>query len=129
MLIGGVLMFTLCEIFAEPFAGLFVGYDDAAHELAVHSIKVQAVTFILFGLNIYVSSVFTGLGDGLSSIIIAASQTLVAPIIFVFLLPEIFGAEGIWYTIVAESVMTAVLTVSLLLTRFKKSLVSEKKSE
>ena len=129
MLIGGVLMFALCEIFAEPFAGLFVGYDDAAHELAVHSIKVQAVTFILFGLNIYVSSVFTGLGDGLSSIIIAASQTLVAPIIFVFLLPEIFGAEGIWYTIVAESVMTAVLTVSLLLTRFKKSLVSEKKSE
>lgn len=129
MLIGGVLMFALCEIFAEPFAGLFVGYDDAAHELAVHSIKVQAVTFILFGLNIYVSSVFTGLGDGLSSIIIAASQTLVAPIIFVFLLPEIFGAEGIWYTIVAESVMTAVLTVLLLLTRFKRSLLSEKESE
>ena len=129
MLIGGVLMFALCEIFAEPFAGLFVGYDDAAHELAVHSIKVQAVTFILFGFNIYISSVFTGLGDGLSSIIIAASQTLVAPVIFVFLLPEIFGAEGIWYTIVAESVMTAVLTVLLLLTRFKRSLLSEKESE
>ena len=129
MLTGGVLMFALCEIFAGPFAGIFVGYDDAAYELAVHSIKVQAVTFILFGLNIYVSSVFTGLGDGLSSIIIAASQTLVAPIIFVFLLPEIFGAEGIWYTIVAESVMTAVLTVLLLLTRFKRSLLSEKESE
>ena len=25
MLIGGVLMFALCEIFAEPFAGLFMG--------------------------------------------------------------------------------------------------------
>ena len=129
MLIGGVLMFALCEIFAEPFAGLFVGYDDAAHELAVHSIKVQAVTFILFGFNIYTSSVFTGLGDGLSSIIIAASQTLVAPVIFVFLLTELVGAEGIWYTIVAESASTAVLTVLLLLTRFKRSLLSEKESE
>lgn len=68
------------------------------------------------------------MGNGLSSIIIAASQTIVAPIIFVFILPELFGAEGIWYTIVAESVITAVLTVLLLHTRFKKSLVSEKKS-
>lgn len=129
MLIGGVLMFALCKIFAEPFAGLFVGYDDAAYELAVHAIRVQALTFILFGFNVYVSSVFTGLGDGLSSIIIAASLTLVAPIIFVFLLPELFGAEGIWYTIVAESASTAVLTVLLLLTRFKRSLLSEKESE
>jgi Na+-driven multidrug efflux pump len=65
----------------------------------------------------------------LSSIIIAASQTLVAPVIFVFLLTELVGAEGIWYTIVAESASTAVLTVLLLLTRFKRSLLSEKESE
>ena len=129
MLIGGVLMFALCEIFAEPFARLFVGYDVATYKLAIHAIKVQAVTFILFGFNIYISSVFTGLGDGLSSIIIAASQTLVAPVIFVFLLPKLFGAEGIWYTIVAESVVTAVLAVLLLLTQFKRSLLSEKESE
>lgn len=129
MLAGGVIMVTLCELFAEPFAGIFVGYDDSAYELAVHAIKLQAVTFILFGFNIYVSSVFTGLGDGLSSLIIATSHTLVGPILFVFLLPELFGAEGIWYTIVAESVMTALLTILLLLTRFKKSLLNEKKSE
>ena len=128
MLIGGALMFTACELFAEPLAEIFVGYDDAAHELTTHAIKIQAVTFILFGFNIYASSVFTGLGDGLSSIIIAASQTLVAPVIFVFLLPALFGAEGIWYTIVAESVITAALTVLLLLTRFKCSLLNEKGS-
>ena len=129
MLTGGVIMFALCEFLAGVFAGIFVGYDDAAYELAVHVIKVQTVSFLLFGFNIYASSVFTGLGDGLSSMIIAVCQALAAPIIFVFILPELFGAEGIWYTIVAESVMTAVLTVLLLLTRFKKSLLREKKSE
>ncbi|MCR5402914.1 MAG: MATE family efflux transporter, partial [Butyrivibrio sp.] len=126
MLAGGVIMFVLCELFPAPFAAIFVGYDAITYDLAVHAIRIQAIMFILFGFNIYVASVFTGLEDGLSSILIAANQSLVAPIIFVFLLPALFGKEGIWYTLVAESVITAILAVFLLLTRFKKSLLHEK---
>lgn len=46
MLISGVLMFALRELLAGSFAGIFVGYDDAAYELAVYAIKVKAVTSI-----------------------------------------------------------------------------------
>ena len=121
MICSGIIMFILCELLAEPLAGIFVGYDVTAHALTIHVIRIQAATFVLFGFNTFVSSVFTGLEDGLSSILISASQTLVAPIVFVFLLPLFLGGNGIWYTIVAESIVTAFLTVMLLLTRFKKA--------
>lgn len=121
MLWGGVVMLILCEFLAEPLSGIFVGYDVTVHALAVHSIRIQALTFVLFGFNTFISSVFTGLEDGLGSLIIAASQSLVAPVIFVYLLPVFIGKEGIWYTIVAESIITAVLSVWLLLSRFKQT--------
>ncbi len=126
MLAGGIIIFILCELLAGSFSAFFVGYDDAAYDLTAHSIKIQAATFILYGFNIYVSSVFTGLEDGLPSLIIAVNQSLITPVALLFLLPLLFGKEGIWYTLVVESCITAILATLLLLIRFKKSLMSEK---
>ncbi len=66
----------------------------------------------------FCSSFFTGLGDGLSSIIIAFMLSLAAPVVSALLLPVIGGAEAIWYLYPVFTLATAVLCVGMLKWRY-----------
>lgn len=111
---GGIAMFALAELLAVPLARMFTGYDAGLFVLTVHAFRVYAFALFFMGVSMYGSSLFTALGNGLVSALIAFLRTLVFEVGAVLLLPLVMGADGIWYSVIVAELVSVVLTLVLL---------------
>ena len=110
----GIFMWLTAFLLARPIAGLFVSYEPDVLDLTVKVLKISSFACILYGFDIFMSSFFTGLGDSLTSIIIAGTLSLAAPIVLIFLLPALFGADAVWYTIPLTTLLSFFVSIACL---------------
>lgn len=109
--IMGVAMFAATRVFARPLSAAFVGYDEELLELTTHGFLVYTMAFLILGFNIYGSSLFTSLGNGLISAVISFMRALVFETGSVLLLPGILGPDGIWLAICVAETASLILTI------------------
>ena len=98
-------------LLARPLSQIFVGYDAQLLEMTVRGFTIYCLSFLLCGFNIFGSSLFTALNNGLISAVISFVRTLICQIAAVTLLPLVFGLDGIWMAIVAAELVALILTV------------------
>jgi len=110
----GVIMFVCAEMFAAPFANVFVGYDAKLYDLTVHAFRIYAISFLFIGFNIFGSSFFTALNNGFLSAIISFLRTFCLEIGCVLLLPVVFGVNGIWFSVIAAEGGAFILTIAII---------------
>ena len=103
-------MLTAALLLAEPLSRIFVGYDAELMEMTIRGFKIYSLSFLLCGFNIFGSSLFTALNNGLISAVISFVRTLICQIAAVMLLPLILGLDGIWWAIVVSEGVALVLT-------------------
>ncbi len=92
----GVTLTALALAASLPLAKIFVGYDTALCDITVRAFRLFSTSFLLAGLNIFTSSLFTALNNGLISAIVSFMRTLVFQLLSILLLPIIFDVDGIW---------------------------------
>lgn len=109
--IFATVMVTAAVTLARPLAKVFVGYDKDLLEMTVRGFLIYALSFLLCGFNIFGSSLFTALNNGLVSAVISFVRTLICQITAVLLLPLVFGLDGIWWAIVVSEGVALVLTL------------------
>ncbi|MDE6275045.1 MAG: MATE family efflux transporter [Clostridia bacterium] len=109
--ISGVVLSLLAQALAIPLAKLFVGYDAQLYNLTIHAFRLYSFAFIFSGVAIFSSGFFTALNNGLVSAIISALRALVFQISFIFLLPFLFGVDGIWWAMFATEVLATIVSV------------------
>ena len=113
-LIGGwgIWLLVLAQLIAGPLAKIFVGYDQELFELTKHGFQIFCLTFLVNGFNIYGSSFFTALNNGLLSAVISFLRTLVFQMSVLLLLPMILGINGIWCSVFIAELLTLCVTVT-----------------
>lgn len=115
----GIVMLLIVELFALPLAKIFVGYDKELLELTVNGFKLYGICYLISGINIYTSSFFTSLNNGLISGLSSFLRTFVFQIIAVIVLPLLFGLTGIWLSMLVAEVLS--LTVNtIFFIKYKK---------
>lgn len=98
-------------LLAGPLSHIFVGYDRELYNLTRHGFMIYALSFLLCGFNIFGSSLFTALNNGLISAVISFIRTLICQIAAVLILPLILGLDGIWWSIVVAELVALCLTI------------------
>lgn len=116
----GILLFALAQLIAAPLSRIFVGYDAELYTLTCHGLRIFCLTYLLNGFNIYGSSFFTALNNGLLSALISFLRTLVFQISSVLLLPALFGINGIWSSVTVAELLTLCVTVTCLVQQKKR---------
>lgn len=117
---SGIVMLGIAQALAMTLAHLFVGYDPALFSMTVHGFRIFTVAFVLLGLNIFFSSFFTALNNGVVSAAISFLRTFVFKLSAVLVLPLLFKLDGIWWaTVVAEVFAFLVSGIFLLKNRRK----------
>ncbi len=116
---GAVLAF-LAEVLAAPVASVFVGYDAALTEMTRHAFTICSLTFVLTGMNIYLSSFFTALNNGMISALISFFRVMVFQLLSVMLLPLWLGAGGIWWAVVVAEVCAFLISLGFLFAKKKQ---------
>ena len=96
---------------ARPLSEVFVGYDRELMAMTVRGFVIYSLSFLVCGFNIFGSSMFTALNNGLISAVISFLRTLVCQIGAVLILPLVLGLDGIWWSVVAAELAAVLLTV------------------
>lgn len=119
-IVTGILMCVVAILLSGPLSKLFVGYDIDLYEMTKWGFSIFSISFLVTGLNIYASSFFTALGNGLVSALISFLRTLLFQVVAVLVLPIYFGLNGVWLAIVAAEGVALIVSVAFLLLYRKK---------
>ena len=111
----GVVITALAELSADVIADIFVGYDAELRDLTAYATRVYMLSFLICGFNMFCSAWFTSLNNGIISAIGAFVRTLVFEFACVFILPMLFGIEGIWVAVNVAELLSLFLTISLII--------------
>lgn len=106
------IVMTIVSLFlARPLSEIFVGYDKELFDITVNGFIIYCFSFLLAGFNIFGSSFFTALNDGLVSAVISFLRTLLFQVLAVIILPIFLGLDGIWLSIIAAEFLSLIVVM------------------
>ncbi len=114
-----VIMTAVSMVFIPYVARIFVGYDADLLTLTTHAFRLYALSFLIMGFNVYASSFFTALGDGVTSALISFLRTLVFQLAALLILPVILKLDGIWLAITFAELASLAVSVAMFITKDK----------
>ena len=114
-IVSGIIMCVVAIALSGVLAKLFVGYDANLYSMTQKGFAIYSIAFLVMGLNIYSSSFFTALGNGLVSALLSFLRTMLFQVIAVLVLPIFFELNGVWFAIVAAEGTTLIVTIVFLL--------------
>lgn len=120
MLLSGIMMCLLGFYLSTPLADLFVGYDNNLSHLTEYAGRIFSLQFLFAGFNIFASSFFTALNNGIISGVISSLRVIVFKLSFVLILPILIGANGIWYANPLSEVFSLVIGYILVIIERKR---------
>lgn len=110
MLFVGIAMALAAYFLAPAFAKIFVSRDAEVLKMTVDGMKTIAVTYLLVGFNIFASSFFTALNNGVVSAVISVLRTFLFKLSLVLILPLVLGLSGIWQATVFAEVLAFIIS-------------------
>lgn len=108
--IMSVVLTGLAIAFAKPLAMIFVAYDPALLAVTVRAFSIYSLSFLLAGYNIYASSFFTALNNGVISALISFARTLIFEVAAVLVLPLLLDIDGVWSAVIAAELAALLLS-------------------
>ena len=120
LLAAGITLFGTAFLLSGVLSEIFVGYDRELYTMTARGFRLYAVSYLLAGFNIYGSSFFTALNNGIVSAVISFLRTVVFEVAAILILPLFFGLDGIWCAItVAETASLLITAVCFFVLRKK----------
>ena len=117
---AGAILTVAAYLLAEPLAKVFVGYDVELLQMTVHAFRLFSLTFLISGFNIFISSFFTALNNGAISAAVSFLRTLVFQMLAVLILPNLFGVDGVWWSIAAAEIPAFAVSLAFLFGKREK---------
>lgn len=118
--ITSIIMTGVAEISSRLLASIFVSYNAELLDMTTNAIRLFAISYIISGFNIFTSSFFTALNNGLVSAAISFLRTLVFQVVMILILPLILGINGIWLAVVVAEILALIVSVIFLVYNRKK---------
>ena len=119
----GILMTTLCFVFGMFFpraaAGIFT-HDEQLLDLASRALRINTLVFPVVGFQIISTNFFQSLGMVNKSIILSLSRQLLFLLPLLYLLPNWYGADGVWASFPIADALSVLMTALMLGSLFRK---------
>lgn len=110
-LVIGVAFFILCIIFPEQIVRIFVNPNNEVLAIAINSIRIYSIAFIVMGINMVSGAYFQSIELAKESFIIAFCRGLLFVSICVFILPIFLGINGVWLSVPIGELLTLFVTI------------------
>jgi len=98
----------------------FLEQMEKLRQMTANGLRLYSICFLFAGFNMFCSSFFTALNNGLMSAISSFARTLVFQIACIFVLPIWLGLNGIWLSTVVAEALTLILSAVLFVANNKK---------
>lgn len=120
-IIGAVSLLAMVLSIAatRPLVSVFVRPDNPVFGLAVTGNRLCSLALLFIGFNIFASSMFTALSNGLISALLAFTRSFVFMAAAMLILPAVLGINGAWLANPAAELMALFLSAFMFF-RYRK---------
>ncbi|HIW09862.1 MAG TPA: MATE family efflux transporter [Candidatus Rikenella faecigallinarum] len=111
--------FIVCELFPQYITMLFT--DDAELiDISSHGLRIVLAMFPFVGFQMVTSNFFQSIGMAPKAIFLSLTRQLIFLVPFLLILPEFFGANGVWMSMPLADTAATTLAAILLWRQFRK---------
>jgi len=97
-------VFLLSLLLADAAVSVFVRQSSDTFDITKHGFLLFNFSYLFMGLNVFISAMFTALGNGRVSALLSFLRTLVFIVGSLTLLPLVWDVDGVWLAVpVAEA--------------------------
>ncbi len=107
-------MYVLARLVIGRCLTLFTGADSAVYAITMEGFPLYAVSFLFMGIGIFASALFTAFSNGTVSAAISFARTFVFLVGMLLILPELWGATGIWLAVPAAELLGLAVSAGFL---------------
>ena len=114
-ILGASALCAAVSALATPaLVGVFPRPDSPVYALAVTGNRLCSIALLFLGLNVFASSMFTALSNGVVSAVLAFSRSFLFTVACVQLLPLLLGVTGVWLATPAAELLGLLMSAALL---------------
>ena len=114
-ILGASALCAAVSALATPaLVGVFTRPGSPVYALAVTGNRLCSIALLFLGLNVFASSMFTALSNGVVSAVLAFSRSFLFTVACVQLLPLLLGVTGVWLATPAAELLGLLLSAALL---------------
>lgn len=122
-----VVVGLLLTLFSPTIVSQFTTGNTEMINIGASSLRINGITFMLFGFYTVYSSLFLALGKGKEGFILGACRQGICFIPVILILPIAWGLNGILYAQPIADVLSALITIFMATPLHKKLFVEELK--
>lgn len=110
-LVLGVVFAALCLLFPTQMTMLFMDATPEVLEIAPGILRIYAICFLPLAVNTFLSTYLQSIMQPMAATWIAMLRGLVLNSLLLYVLPLIWGADGIWIAFVAAECIVVVIAL------------------
>ena len=122
-----VIYGLLLIIFSSRIIAQFTDGDLEMIRIVTRSLRINWLSFLLFGFYTVYSSLFLALGKGLEGFVLGACRQGICFVPVILILPAFWGINGILYVQPIADVLSAIITVFMALHLHKELALAKQK--
>lgn len=107
----GILAALLGFLFPQNLINIFVTATEEINQIATIAIRIYFTAFIVMGANMVIGGYFQAVEMSKVAILISMLRGLIIVGILVFILPYIFGVNGIWLSVPLTEIITLIIAI------------------
>lgn len=105
------VIYGLTFLLAPLCVSFFAEKNSSVYELAVSGMRIYGVGFLFSGINIFAAIRMMAYGKGHFSGVITFLRSFALLLLFLILLPAVYGINGIWLAVPAAEMLTLIVSV------------------
>lgn len=102
VLLAGAVFFIAGQFASGPIVSIFGDFPQEVRELASQGIKLFFIAYLFTGTNFVMMTYYQSIGNVRMATWITASREIIIMLIFLLILPRLFGLNGVWLSIPAS---------------------------
>lgn len=115
LIISSIISNLIIHLLVRQALVIFTAIDSNVYNIALYGFSIYSLAFVIMGLGIFSSAMFTAFSDGKTSAIISFARTFIFIVGSILILPNIIGEIGIWIAVPAAELLGAGIAVFYLI--------------
>jgi Na+-driven multidrug efflux pump len=107
------IMYALAFFFAPFMVSFFTQPETDVFSLALSGMRLYGIGYLFTGFNIFTAIRLTAYGKGHLSAVITSLRSFALLILFLYLLPMVWGMTGLWLAMPAAELLTLLVSFYL----------------
>ena len=120
----GVITFIMSRAMSEILISLFATKGSTLFEISHNGFMIFSISFLVAGINIFGSGMFTAFSNGKISAILSLLRTFIFFLMGIFVLPRVMGVDGVWLVVPFAEVATMIVSL-IFMYKYKKEYLYE----